>query len=258
MHYLANGTRFEYSGNAAGEYPVWGDYIRMSLVKYGPDSTLIFSTAMLDAPSGIEMELRRDGWAGDVTEVFTHLGKGESARVHVPVWVADKDSSLMDSKGFYFYEITLHDFTPRTVFEEKKRQRLDSLKLKEYGIFKDLAKAFEIRRQIFDSSGAVLIFLREQPEADPVSLGEAVTVHYMLQTLPDGRSLDNSYLRGQPFTFRLGKGEVIKGWDIGIALMRKGEKAVLLVPSWLAYGERGAGKDIAPDTPLYFEVEVLP
>ena len=76
-------------------------------------------------------------------------------------------------------------------------------------------------------------------------------------TAPKGKKFDSSVDRREPFKFGLGQGEVIKGWDEGVAGMKVGGKRILIIPAALGYGDRGAGEDIPPARHLMFDVELL-
>ncbi|CAM6031754.1 unnamed protein product [Sphagnum compactum] len=86
--------------------------------------------------------------------------------------------------------------------------------------------------------------------------GDLLHMHYT-GTLEDGTEFDSSIPRGEPLTFTLGMGQVIKGWDQGLLNMCEGEKRRLVIPSSLGYGDRGAGEKIPGGATLIFEVELI-
>jgi len=106
-----------------------------------------------------------------------------------------------------------------------------------------------------DESGLKVLIEKEGTGRKPKA-GETVSVHYT-GYLPDGTKFDSSRDRGRPITFPVGKGKVIAGWDKGIMMLKEGTKAYLFIPSYLGYGERGAGGVIPPNSDLIFEVELV-
>ncbi|PHS09450.1 MAG: peptidylprolyl isomerase [Kordia sp.] len=93
-------------------------------------------------------------------------------------------------------------------------------------------------------------------EGKKAKRGDNIQVHYT-GTLLDGTKFDSSVDRGKPISFPIGTGRVIPGWDEGIMLLKEGEKARLIIPSYLGYGERGSGRVIPPNAILIFDVELV-
>jgi FKBP-type peptidyl-prolyl cis-trans isomerase len=110
-------------------------------------------------------------------------------------------------------------------------------------------------KEVTTSSGLQYIDLKVGTGAT-AQAGQTVSVHYT-GWLENGKKFDSSVDRGQPFSFPLGAGRVIKGWDEGVKGMKVGGKRKLIIPSNLGYGARGAGGVIPPNATLIFEVELL-
>ncbi len=100
------------------------------------------------------------------------------------------------------------------------------------------------------------VLVTEKGKGRRYKAGEQATVHYT-GTLEDGTIFDSSVAHGKPFTFTLGRGEVIKGWDEAVAMLPIGTKATVYLPSDLAYGQRGAAGVIPPGANLIFDIEIL-
>ena len=135
-------------------------------------------------------------------------------------------------------------------FKAKKEILIKERQIKEQQIIENLSKDFEVT-----SSGLKYKILNKGNGDSPVK-GDKVKVHYK-GMLIDETVFDSSYKRNQPIEFNVGIGQVIPGWDEGIMLLKKGEKAKFVIPSNLGYGETGAGGVIPPNATLIFEVELL-
>jgi peptidylprolyl isomerase len=94
-------------------------------------------------------------------------------------------------------------------------------------------------------------------DGEEATSGQTAVVHYVGVGVSSGEEFDASWNRNEPFSFRLGAGQVIKGWDEGVVGMKVGGRRRLVIPSRLGYGERGAGGVIAPNETLIFIVDLL-
>ncbi|MEO6884190.1 MAG: FKBP-type peptidyl-prolyl cis-trans isomerase [Bacteroidia bacterium] len=108
---------------------------------------------------------------------------------------------------------------------------------------------------ITTASGLKYILVKSNPDSIKAVKGDKVTVNYSGYLL-DGKMFDSSVQRGEPFSFNVGKGQVIKGWDEALLLLHKGDKARLIIPYNIAYGEKGYGP-IPPAATLVFDVEMI-
>ncbi|KAH7817357.1 putative FKBP-type peptidyl-prolyl cis-trans isomerase [Monocercomonoides exilis] len=99
--------------------------------------------------------------------------------------------------------------------------------------------------------------IREGDHSIKPQTGKKVTVHYVGKLYGTETVFDSSRARGKPFQFTLGAGEVIAGWEQGVALMSKGEISTIVIPPELGYGKRGAPPVIPPNSTLSFEIELL-
>lgn len=137
----------------------------------------------------------------------------------------------------------------QTLIENKKKLAEEAMK-----------KEQEALKQYYDKATKEdngLAYITTQKGTGPnIKAGQKVTCHYVLK-LANGNKIDSSRDRNQPFTFVVGQGQVIQGWDLGMQLFNPGTQTTLLVPGNLGYGERGYPGVIPPNATLIFEIEIL-
>ena len=136
------------------------------------------------------------------------------------------------------------------LFKEKKEKEILAAIEKEKQLIEKLSQGYEV------TDSGLRYKILHKGEGDKPNSGDKVKVHYK-GMLTDQTVFDSSYKRNQPIEFSVGIGQVIPGWDEGILLLSKGDKAKFIIPSNLAYGEAGAGGVIPPNATLIFEVELL-
>lgn len=135
-------------------------------------------------------------------------------------------------------------------FEGARDKRLAEEKAAIEAELESLGAGFE------KTSSGLRYQILQKGDGEKAQKNKTVSVHYKGQ-LSDGTVFDSSYKRNQPIEFSLGMGQVIRGWDEGVALLKVGDKARFVIPSHLAYGSRGAGGVIPPNANLIFDVELM-
>lgn len=255
-----NGTEYKIiQTNINGSYPKNGDIIKITLFKYDPDGQLVFSTEMLDAPDGIEMTLNENHTPGDIMDVFLKMKTGESAEALIPKWVADNDETLKNLSEKYRYIVELHGL--KTQEENKKQQEelLIQLKTQQKTLFDSISNKLLKDYKIYYQKDGLYILIDPKAKIkkrDFIQINESVEIHYILKILPEMKEIDNSYLRDKTLEVKVDNQQVIQGFDIALQKLKPGVNAILLIPSWLAYGFHGTGREIGPNTPLLFKIKI--
>jgi len=252
--------------------------------KYGPDSLMFNSFDMPDYGDGLKlMDLNEPEYPGDISEGLMYMHVGDSASFIVPAdsfflvtaeqpelpegiapgselifslgavdfkTIEETMSLLIDTTGNFEGDYLPADSNAGLWDEVVAMENMT----KEPALIADYLRENNIKAAA-RASGLIFVDVETGRGNTPAN-GQRVTVHYSGSFL-NGEIFDSSFERNEPFTFTLGLGEVIPGWDEGIALLKMGGKARLIIPSNLAYGEYGAGGVIPPYTPLVFDVELL-
>ena len=145
------------------------------------------------------------------------------------------------------------EFNAKEIFETEQKK----INAKKEAEQKRAAEAFKkLTKDAKKTESGLAYFIIKEGDGAQAEAGKTVSVHYTGKLI-DGTKFDSSLDRGQPIDFPLGQGRVIPGWDEGIALLKVGGKATLIIPPHLAYGERGAGGIIPPNATLIFDVELV-
>ena len=265
-----NGLYYQFYTQNTGNQPQVGDVMEVVLGCTVNDTTQVF-------PAGDNlMQLMESQFAGDVFEGFAMMHKGDSAS-----FIVNIDSTFKylmgqptlpaqyKSTDVMRFDIKLKDFYTEKEYAEKFAANVKEMneervaKMKEDFPEQTATAAKELadylaknKIEAVPTASGLIYMVTEPGNGEKPQVGKPVTMHYTGKLL-DGTVFDSSVERDQPFTFALGVGQVIPGWDEGVQLMSKGEKGVLYIPYYLAYGDRQAGEKIAPFSNLMFEVELI-
>jgi FKBP-type peptidyl-prolyl cis-trans isomerase FkpA len=268
--YTPGGTRYVIHTDVDGPLPQPGEYIYFHYqvrngdsVYYssrvlGPDETPFMQIPLNPAP---------DRAAPPPEEVLALMSVGDSATFEIRLDTLPEKPQGFENAEAIIYDVVAVDIKTQEEYNEivaklreeaaVRRQAAQERFSEVEQMVTETANSYrndKLDGQLQSTDSGLKYLIHEEGTGEQAAAGKVVDVQYY-GMLTDGTMFDNSFQRGDPFQFRLGMGQVIPGWDEGIALLKEGAKATLFIPSDLGYGPQGSGP-IPPESELIFYVEL--
>jgi FKBP-type peptidyl-prolyl cis-trans isomerase len=263
-----DGVEYNIVKDEKGDAAKIGDYIEYHMVGKIGDS-LMFDSRKMMGGKALEMELQRNPSTPksmDPTEVITMLSSGDSAVIRFEMdSMARKMYTFAKPTDKIQLEIKMVSVKTKAQFEAGQKQKqadMEAQAAKQVGVDDQLIQEYLTKNGITaqkTASGIYYVISKPGSGAN-AEAGKMVKVKYTGKTM-DGKvfdsNIDPQFSHTEPLEFVLGQRQVIAGWDEGIALLNKGAKATLYIPSGLAYGAEGREPQIPANSILIFDVELL-
>jgi FKBP-type peptidyl-prolyl cis-trans isomerase FkpA len=259
----SNGVYYIETKKGGGKAPVDGGYVSAHYSVSMLNGEQLFSTR--DRAEPIDFKFNSQFENQGFQEVIGFMREGGKANAIVPssmAFGAQGAGNFVPPFTTLYYDIELIKIISDAEWQKKQADK-EAKKLAEMAN-QEKEEAQAIQKYVKDNNITPtitlpngLIYVEKQVGQGPKPTeGKKVKVHYT-GTLLDGTKFDSSFDREEPLEFAIGRRAVIEGWDLGISLMNEGGKGLLIIPSKLAYKDRGAGNIIPPNSPLVFEVELV-
>ncbi len=268
----ANGYEYVNHTNLEGETPEPGSFAYFQAYMRNGDS-VVYSTRTQEQTPFVQIPAEgapRMGKPSPVEDVVAELAIGDSATVAINIDTLPRKPRGFENTSEILYDVVLVEVLDAAAHQErmaalqaKQQAKADETKAMLPQVEQTLNTTLEQYRngelgdQLQETASGLKYVIHEEGTGEQAAAGKNVSVHYYGALAEDGSKFDTSYERGQPITFPLGQGQVIPGWDEGIALLKEGAKATLLIPSDLGYGAQGAPPRIPGGAELAFYVELV-
>ncbi len=253
------GMRYTINKDVPGEPGKIGDVVKFHIVIQTAAGEELQNTYKMN-PQPVDDLIREPkvGWSYE--EILTMLSAGDSATVFVPsdsIFTPNSEQqrppNIAEHTDLKFI-FKVFKTQSMAEYEAEAQQKALALQAEEDKTILDFIKKNKL---VFQKTESGLYYVQKKKGTGvKAKAGDNVKVHYTGRLI-DSTKFDSSVDRGQPFEFGLGQHQVIQGWDEGIALMHKGEKGTLLIPSKMGYGERGSPPTIPANSILLFDVELV-
>ncbi len=253
---------YEYSHDikTGGVTPKKGDLVRFQFSVIDDKGKKRFDSRDAGQPTEFKMPDQNDQLAKDpVISTLFLMATGDSITLTYPVDSMPTKPADMDGVNALLYHMKMLEIVSPE--EQAKAKAANDKVVAEKKVMVDQIiadyKAGKLKNKVKKEKSGLEIYIVEEGDGPTPKVGQKVKVNYYGVLKENGVMFDNSYSRGQPFEFTLGRGQVIAGWDQGIAMLKKGTKAVLFIPYLMAYGEAGSPPVIPAKADLAFYVELI-
>jgi FKBP-type peptidyl-prolyl cis-trans isomerase len=243
------GLEYEFVDDKEGPLAKVGDFITLHLTYKTEKDSVLGSTYKMGKP--ISSKILAPTMKGSFEEALVMLSEGDSANFWVPTDSIFKGQAPNERPKFLppgsklLYCVRVIKLENAASVESNQTKAIDAF---------ISSKGLKAEK----TASGLFVSIQTMGTGPKAMMGDTISVHYSGKTLSDGQEFDNSYQRNQPFSFPVGQGAVIPGWDEAMQMLPKGTKATLVIPSKLGYGEGGMpGSPIGPNAALVFDVEVV-
>ncbi len=245
------GYKYKKLKNGDGILPKNGDIVSFDVDIVSPTGEMLQShTSFRERPSLKIDRNKKEPKPNPVLSLLEISSVGDSISLIMPKDSMGKVPPAMKDMDYIQYVIVVRKIKNMAEMKAREKEVAEFVKT-------TLAEYKSGKSKVEDYGNGIKSIIHEVGKGELPQAGKPVKVNYYGVLFDDGSTFDNSFKRGKEFTFPLGLGRVIKGWDEGVAKLKKGSKATLIIPGDMGYGIAGSPPNIPEDATLVFYIEVL-